>query len=268
MKSKSNALPIGVMDSGFGGLSILQEIMRLLPRERCIYFGDNKNCPYGNRTQEEIKELTFRITRYLLDRRCKLIVLACNTMTTTVIEDLRKAFRVPFVGIEPAIKVAARLTKTKNIGVLATKGTFVGEKYLKTKETIKNDVVIHTQIGTGLVEMVESGAITGIRLRNTLYNYLDAFMRSKVDQIVLGCTHYPFLIDYMKAYLGSTAGIINPAPAVARQVKVKCEELRLLNTGRKKPDYQLITSHGSFPITRFIPSINRYDYSILTDVTI
>lgn len=268
MKIKSNTLPIGVMDSGFGGLSILQEIMHLLPRERCIYFGDNKNCPYGNRTKQEIQDLTFRITRYLLDRRCKMIVLACNTMTTNVIEDLRKAFQVPFVGIEPAIKVAARLTKTGNIGVLATKGTFVGEKYLKTKETIKNDVVIHTQIGTGLVEMVESGAITSIRLRNTLYNYLDAFMRSKVDQIVLGCTHYPFLIDYMKAYLGSAAGIINPAPAVARQVKVKCEELCLLNPGRGKPSYQFITSHSSFPITKFIPSINRYDYSILTDVTI
>jgi glutamate racemase len=266
MKNEIRKNPIGIIDSGFGGLSIMKEVLKLLPHENIIYFGDNKNCPYGNKTVEEIRTLTSGIVEYLLRHTCKLIVVACNTMTTNAIEYLRGRYQAPFVGIEPAIKVAAKQTETKNIGVLATKGTFIGEKYQKTKETISNDITIHTQIGNGLVEMVESGDISSIRLRNTLYTYLDYFIQNRVDQIVLGCTHYPFLIDYMKEYVKDSIEIINPAPAVAKQVMNKLEELHLLNKEKKRPLLQFFTSNTIFPVNRFIPAIDRYAFTVATDV--
>lgn len=217
--SSSHTYPIGIFDSGLGGLSVWKEVAKQLPHESLLYYADSAHCPYGPRSADEIIELTSRITTYLLEQECKLIVVACNTATAAAIQHLRRQYPVPFVGMEPAVKPAALQTRSGHIGVLATAGTFKGKLYRETTQRYSDDVTVHIQVGKGLVELVEQGKLYSDETRQLLHTYLDPMLEAGVDQVVLGCTHYPFLSPLIEEIVGPDVTVIDPAPAVAKQVQ-------------------------------------------------
>ncbi|MDR3365986.1 MAG: glutamate racemase, partial [Prevotellaceae bacterium] len=185
---------IGVFDSGVGGLSVLQEIAALLPHERVCYVADAARCPYGSRPVDEVRGLSLGITKFLLEKNCKLIVVACNTATAAAIDELRSAFpHVLFVGMEPAVKPAAKQSKTRSVGILATAGTLQGRLFKQTKARYAAGVKLHVVAGAGLVELVEQGRENSPEALDLLRTYLQPMLDDNVDELVLGCTHYPFL---------------------------------------------------------------------------
>ncbi len=217
--SAENNRPIGVFDSGVGGLTVWRQIAALLPNESTLYVADSINCPYGPKSAREIETLATGITEFLLAEGAKAIVVACNTASAAALSALRAKFDVPFIGMEPAVKPAARATRTGHVGVLATTGTLRGELFHHTRETYANHVTVHTQVAHGLVDAVERGALSGAETDALLAEYLSPLVAARVDQIVLGCTHYPFLMPQMRRFLGDGITLIDPAEAVARQVR-------------------------------------------------
>ena len=219
----TNNNPIGLFDSGIGGTSIWKEIHQLLPNENTIYLADSKNAPYGQKTKEEIIHLSCKNTEFLLEQNCKLIVVACNTATTNAIKELRTKYKVPFIGIEPAIKPAALHSKTQKIGILATKGTLNSELFYKNVEQFQ-DIQILEQIGYGLVELIENGQINSKEMKELLQKYLSPMVQSNIDYLVLGCSHYPYLIPQIKKILPQNITIIDSGEAVAKQTKKILQE--------------------------------------------
>ena len=219
----TNNNPIGLFDSGIGGTSIWKEIHQLLPNENTIYLADSKNAPYGQKTKEEIIHLSCKNTDFLLEQNCKLIVVACNTATTNAIKELRTKYKVPFIGIEPAIKPAALHSKTQKIGILATKGTLNSELFYKNVEQFQ-DIQILEQIGYGLVELIENGKINSKEMNELLQKYLSPMVQSNIDYLVLGCSHYPYLIPQIKKILPQNITIIDSGEAVAKQTKKILQE--------------------------------------------
>lgn len=215
----TDSRPIGFFDSGVGGLSVWREVVRRLPHEATIYFADSAHCPYGPRPAAEVRALSAAITRFLLREGCKLIVVACNTASAAALESLRAGFDVPIVGMEPALKPAAEATQTGHVGVLATEGTFNGYLFKNTTERHASGVTVHVQVGEGLVEQVESGQLDTPETERLLRQYLEPLLAAKVDQIALGCTHYPLLLPLIERIVAGRAQTIDPAQAVARQVQ-------------------------------------------------
>lgn len=222
--------PIGLFDSGIGGTSIWKEVHNLLPNEDTIYLADSANAPYGLRPKQEIIDLSFKNTDFLLAQGCKLIVVACNTATTNAIKELRAAYNVPFIGIEPAIKPAAIHTKTNAVGILATKGTLSSELFNKTVSGFK-DVNVIEQVGHGLVELIEAGKLQSEEMRVLLEEYLHPMIEANIDYLVLGCSHYPYLIPQIRKILPAKVSIIDSGEAVARQTKNILHAQNLVNTG-------------------------------------
>lgn len=214
----TNNHPIGLFDSGIGGTSIWKEIHQLLPNEDTIYLADSKNAPYGQKSKEEIIHLSCKNTEYLLNQNCKLIVVACNTATTNAIKELRSKYDIPFIGIEPAIKTAATHSKTQNIGILATKGTLNSELFYKNVEKFQ-DIHIIEQIGFGLVDLIENGQINSTEINSLLKKYLKPMVEQNIDYLVLGCSHYPYLIPQIKKIIPKNIKIIDSGEAVALQTK-------------------------------------------------
>lgn len=215
---------IGIFDSGVGGLSVFREIRKVLPEQSYIYFSDNAHCPYGEKSREYITDRAREITRFLLGKGCEIIVVACNTATAAAIKTLREEFPVKFIGMEPAIKPAAHTTRTGVVGVLATAGTLKATKYIDTREKWAADVRIVEHIGQGFVELVERGAVSGPEAEATVSTSLMPLLEAGADTIVLGCTHYPFLIDTISKVAGEhfperPVTVIDPAPAVARHLQ-------------------------------------------------
>jgi len=209
---------IGIFDSGAGGLSVLKEIRKVLPSGHFIYFADNANCPYGEKSPAFIRERARIITQQLLDRGAQAVVVACNTATGAAIADLRARFDIPFIGMEPAVKPAALGTRSGVIGVLATAGTLKASKYLNTKGKYQDDVRIEEHVGEGFVRLVERGELDGPAVEHTVRASLQPLLDAGADTIVLGCTHYPFLRPVIERIAGPDVRIIDPAPAVARQL--------------------------------------------------
>jgi len=211
---------IGTMDSGSGGLSVFREIIKLLPGEDYIYFSDNANCPYGEKSPEFIIERCRTIVRDFLDRGADIIVIACNTATAAAIATLREEYpALPFVGMEPAVKPAAIGTKSGIIGVLATAGTLKASKYLKTRGKFEDEVKIVESVGHGFVELVEKGILDGPEAEATCRSSLQPLLDAGADTIVLGCTHYPFLRPVLERIAGPGVKVIDPAPAVAKRLQ-------------------------------------------------
>lgn len=213
-----NNNPIGLFDSGIGGTSIWKEIHDLLPNEDTIYLADSKNAPYGQKSKEEIIKLSIKNTEFLLNQNCKLIVVACNTATTNAIKELRAKYDVPFIGIEPAIKPAAVNSRKNIIGILATQGTINSELFQLTVEKFQETKIIE-QIGTGLVKLIENGQMNSKEMDILLHKYLQPMIAANIDYLVLGCSHYPFLIPQIKKILPKDIKIIDSGEAVARQTK-------------------------------------------------
>ncbi|MDA7809854.1 glutamate racemase [Flavobacteriaceae bacterium] len=214
-----NNSPIGIFDSGIGGITILNSIKNLLPNESIIYYSDNLNSPYGNKSKIEIEKLSFKNVEFLINKGCKIIVVACNTATTNSIKKLRANFNIPFIGIEPAIKPAAMKTKSGLIGVLATEGTLSSLLFGKTSSNHSLNVNIIEKNAEGLVELIEKGIFHGEKIEEILKKCLLPMIEQKIDHLVLGCTHYPILINTIKSIIPNTIKIIDNGEAVALQTK-------------------------------------------------
>ncbi|MBE7640708.1 glutamate racemase [Salegentibacter sp. BLCTC] len=215
----STTQPIGIFDSGVGGTSIWREVHELLPFEKTIYLADSKNAPYGEKPIEEIKDLSRKNTEKLLDMGAKIIIVACNTATTNAIKELRNEYSIPFIGIEPAIKPAALKSKSKTIGILATRGTLTSTLFSQTSDFYAKNINIVEVEGRGLVELIEAGELDSPQMRSLLLKLLEPFFVNKIDYLVLGCSHYPYLIPLLKELLPEDVIVIDSGEAVARQTK-------------------------------------------------
>ena len=219
--------PIGIFDSGVGGLSIFRAIREELPRERIIYIADQANVPYGKRTLENVRKLSEKITEFLIAEGSKIIVVACNTASAASLYYLRDVYPdVPFVGMEPAVKPAVEITRSGYVGVLATPATFQGTLYASVIERFANGVNVLQDTCPGLVEQIEAGYLDTYETRFILENTLKPMLEHGIDTVVLGCTHYPFVIPLIKEIVGTEVRVIDPAPAIARQT---CRVLHLAN---------------------------------------
>jgi len=229
--------PIGIFDSGVGGLSVWREIVRQLPHEDTIYFADQAHVPYGPRPQEQIRHFCDAITRFLIERGCKAVVVACNTASAAALKHLRETFpALPTIGMEPAVKPAALTTRTGVVGIMATPATFQGRLFKATAGRHASGVNLISQVCNGLAEQVEAGKLEGTETEAMLRGYLQPMLDAGADTIVLACTHYPFLLDPIRRIAGEHVNVIDPAPAIARYLHRVLEQHGLLgpagHTGR------------------------------------
>ncbi len=256
---ESNCHPIGIFDSGVGGLSVWREIARQLPQEDTIYFADQVHIPYGPRSLQEIRSFAETITHFLLARGCKLIVVACNAASAAALKHLRATFpAIPFVGMEPAVKPAAETTRTRVVGVLATPATFQGELFASVVERFANGVQLVKEVCPGLVQQVEAGRLATPDTLGMLDRFLRPIRAAQADTIVLACTHYPFVIDAIRQ-LAPGVNVIDPAPAIARQVDRVLNERGLSRTAEQVGRHLFLTSGdlGHFqPIGRLLVNVD------------
>jgi len=256
-----SSCPIGIFDSGVGGISIWKEICSLLPFEDTVYLADSKNAPYGPKTKQEIIDLSIKNTEYLLSKKCKLIVVACNTATTNAIKILRDNFTVPFIGIEPAIKPASLQTKTNTIGVLATKGTLGSSLFCKTSERFAKHIHVIEQEGDGIVELIEEGKLETEAMMQLLKHYIDPMIQNHIDHLVLGCTHYTYLIPLLKKILPDNVIVITSGPPLAKQVKTVLEREKLLRLSKSQPQHEFFTNGDTKVIKSILGFGNTVTYT-------
>ena len=220
--------PIGVFDSGVGGLSVLREIRAALPHENLVYVADSEHLPYGGKSVEYIERRSLAVGRFLLGRGAKAIVVACNTATAAAIAVLRAEFGVPVIGMEPGIKPAIALSKSRIVGVLATEGTLRSAKFRDLVGRTGEAVEVIAQACPGWVEQVERGELAGAATRVLVHRHLRPVLERGADTLVLGCTHYPFLGDLIADVAGPGVGVVETGAAVARQLRRSLEADRLL----------------------------------------
>ncbi len=248
--------PIGLFDSGIGGLSIYNEIKNSMPNESTIYIADNLNAPYGKKAESEIIQLSIKNTQKLVDLRCKLIIVACNTATTNAIEILRKKFNVPIVGIEPAIKPAMLETKSNNIGVLATEKTLSSNLFLQTSDRFSKGINIHEQIGFDLVKIIEENGINEELLIPKLREYIEPMLEKNIDHLVLGCTHYYYLMYLLKKILPNGVKILDSSRAVTKRVKNLLKDYNIDSNTSKTKNIFLCTGNDNV-IKKFLSSNDK-----------
>lgn len=228
---------IGLFDSGIGGTSIWKEIVQLMPYENTIYVADSANAPYGHKSKDEIIERCIQNTEFLLNKNSKIVVVACNTATTNAIDYLRAHYDIPFIGIEPAIKPAALLSKTGAIGILATKGTLSSQLFEKTASDHAQNVETIEQVGEGIVSLIEDGKLESEAMDNLLNRYIQPMLMKQIDHLVLGCTHYPYLIPQLQKIVGPQVTIIDSGRAVAKQTLTILQNNDLLNDSSAKVNH-------------------------------
>jgi len=248
----NSTAPIGIFDSGIGGITICNEIIRLLPSENVLYLADSTNAPYGEKSKEEILKLSIKNVDFLLKEGCKIIVVACNTATTNAIQTLRETYKVPFIGIEPAIKPAALNSQTNTVGVLATKGTLSSALFAKTSKKHLHKVTILERDGEGIVPLIENGKLESTQMQTLLTNYMQPMLDKNIDYLVLGCSHYPFLIPQLKKIVGNHVKIIDSGAAVAKQTKNILSEKKLLNNTTVLGKHQFITNVNPSVLKQFV----------------
>lgn len=256
-----NNNPIGIFDSGVGGTSIWKEIVKFLPNENTIYLADNKNAPYGKKSAEEIISLSIKNTELLISKGCKLIIIACNTATTNAITILRKNYNIPFVGIEPAIKPAALYSKSGAIGILATKGTLSSTFFEKTAKEYTQNIRTIKQNGEGLVSLIEKGKLNSNEMNELLTAYLTPMLNFNIDHLVLGCTHYPYLIPQIKKIVGDNVKIIDSGAAAAKQTKAVLSKNNLLSTSTKPSNHIFYTNAQATVLEQLIKEV-KVNYTI------
>lgn len=254
-KLTSNA-PIGIYDSGVGGLTIWRAVRAILPQEDLIYIADQAKVPYGDRTLEEVRGLAEGVTRFLMDQGAKLIVIACNTASAAGLKYLRDLFPdYSFVGMEPAVKPAAEQTLSGKVGVLATPSTFQGELYASVVERFAHDVQLYQATCPGLVQQIEKGCLTTPKTRQILEKALEPMLKDGVDTLVMGCTHFPFVIPLIREIAGEGVSVIDPAPAVARQVKRVLEDRGLLSERKSAGEKEFWTSGDAARMAVLLPKL-------------
>ena len=232
---------IGIMDSGVGGLSVFREILKILPDEKYIYFSDNAWCPYGEKTPEFIIDRVREIISVMINKGAEIIVIACNTATAAAAKQLREEFNTPIIGIEPAIKPAAKLSRSGVVGVLATAGTLGANKYHQSKSLHGENVRIVERVGEGFVELVENVDLDSKHAEDIVRRSLQPLLDEGADTIVLGCTHYPFLLETMRKIAGPEVMFLDPSAAVAKHLMDVIQQKNIgLHEG--EPDIELISS--------------------------
>jgi glutamate racemase len=247
--------PIGVFDSGVGGLSVLRAIRRQMPEESVVYFGDQAHIPYGPRPLQQVRDFSEAIVRFLLEKDAKQIVVACNAASAAALTYLRETFpAVGFVGMEPAIKPAAEHTRTGVVGVLATPATFQGALFASVVERFATGVELIKDTCPGLVQEIEAGNLAGPATRRILETALKPMLARNIDTVVLGCTHYPFVIDLIQDIAGEGVRVIDPAPAVARQAGRLLEASGLRNPGASGA-LRFFTSADAEPLEALLPRL-------------
>jgi len=265
MNSPSPQAPVGIFDSGIGGLSVLRAIRAQLPHEQLLYFADQGHVPYGPRDLAEVRQFSEEITRFLLAQGAKMIVVACNTASAAALHYLRETFpHTPFVGMEPAVKPAAEQTNSGVVGVLATPATFQGALYASVVERFASDVTVLQNTCDGLVDEIERGALDGEKARQILTDALDPMLTRGLDTVVLGCTHYPFVIPQIEAICGKDVKVIDPAPAVARQVQRRLASIHASATRKTPGNVHIYTSGDAEKLSALIPQLCQNSYPIQT----
>jgi glutamate racemase len=259
--------PIAIFDSGVGGLSVLRHIQAQLPHEPLLYLADQAHVPYGLRSPDEIRRFCEGITRFFLAEQAKLIVVACNKASAAALTHLRQRFpEVPFVGMEPAIKPAAVQTKSGKVGVLATGGTVESRRYADLMARFAQDIEVLADPCLGLVALIEAGQVSAPETEALLQICLTPMLAAGVDTLVLGCTHYPFVIPLIERIAGPAVAIIDPAPAVARQTGRVLQQYRLLSTGRQPGAMRFLTTGDKQRLTQFTDRLLDYQVEVETAV--
>ena len=252
----NNSRPIGIFDSGVGGISVLRAIREQMPEESVIYFGDQGHIPYGPRPMDQIRAFSETITKFLLSRGAKIIVVACNTASAAALKSLRQKFpATPFVGMEPAVKPAAEYTHTGKVGVLATPATFQGALYASVVERFANGVELFQNTCPGLVQQIEQGNLNGKETRQILEDALLPMLEKNIDTVVLGCTHYPFVIPLIQQVVGENVRVIDPAPAVAKQIGRLLEAKGLRNNSGLPGEVKFFTSGEPEDLQSILPML-------------
>ena len=254
--------PIGFFDSGVGGTSIWKEVVQLLPFENSIYLSDSRNAPYGEKPIQEIIALSKKNTEKLIAMGCKIVVVACNTATTNAIQILRDTYPIPIIGIEPAIKPAALKSKTKSIGILATKGTLSSELFHKTSELYSENIAITEVIGNGLVALIEEGKQNSEEIKISLRRLLKPMLDAKIDYLVLGCSHYPYLLPVLTGLLPEQVTIIDSGEAVARQTKKVLEDHELRSSNKEISKHLLYSNSNPAVLGNLINAENHSNWKV------
>ena len=251
---------IGIFDSGVGGLSVLRAVRAQSPQEDLLYLADQIHVPYGPRPLAEVRQFSQAITRFLLDQGAKLIVVACNTASAAALHSLRETFpEVPFVGMEPAVKPAAENTETGVVGVLATPATFQGELYASVVERFASGVMLLQNTCAGLVEQIEAGNLDGKETAIILERAIKPMLAANIDTIVLGCTHYPFVIPLIKEIAGPDVRVIDPAPAIARQVGRLLDWHDLRSPEQEPGRVTLLTTGAAEKLADFVKQVGLFE---------
>lgn len=227
--------PIGIFDSGLGGLTVLAEILKVLPDEELIYFGDTLRFPYGPKNKQDVRNFSFKIADFLCQQDVKVIVVACNTATASALNDLKQSYDIPVIGvIKPGARTAVSATENNRIGVIATEGTVASGAYEKAAKEIRQDIKVYSNPAPALVEYVEKGIFSGKGLEKTIDSYLSPLLGNGIDALILGCTHFPLIQDVIGKQAGKVI-VINSAVETAKDLKGILEEKGLLSSVRQSP---------------------------------
>ena len=256
MTTTNPQAPIGIFDSGVGGLSVLRSVTAQMPEESVLYVADQAHVPYGPRSLEQVRAFSEGITRFLIGRDAKIIVVACNSASAAALAHLRAVFpNVPFVGMEPAVKPAAEKTQTGVVGVLATPATFQGALFASVVERFASGVTLLQDTCPGLVERIEAGDLDGARTRAILRAALRPMLSQGIDTVVLACTHYPFVIPLIQEIVGGKVRVIDPAPAVARQALRLLEANGMRRAAGGRGHVEFFTSGDPSHLTRMLTTL-------------
>ena len=243
MKKDNNSAPIGVFDSGVGGLTVVKEIIKQLPNENIVYFGDTARVPYGTKSKDTIIKFSMQNARFLLKSDVKIIVVACNTSSSIGLPTLRLHFKVPIIGvIRPGAKEAIKQTKSKKIGVIGTKTTILSESYERELKYQDRSMKVVTQMCPLFVPLAEEGWVNNKVAMDIAALYLRPLKRSKIDTLILGCTHYPLLKNVIKKVMGPRVNLVDSAQRTAKEVKSLLIEKGILNNSTRKPRYDFYVS--------------------------
>lgn len=235
--------PIGVIDSGVGGLTVMHELMRQLPKEKLIYVGDTLRCPYGSRNAEEVKQFTFEMVHFLLEKDIKMIVVACNTATAFALEALQEALSIPVVGvIQPGARAAIKVTKNNDIGIIGTEGTVKSDAYADALHKIKNNVTVHSLACPSFVPMVEKGVLSGEEALENVSRTLQPLKDKRLDTLILGCTHYPLIENTIQTVMGEHVTLISSSEETARETSTILSVHELLNSKSGRRNHQFFTT--------------------------
>jgi glutamate racemase len=262
-------LPIGVFDSGVGGLTVVKEIMNQLPKEQIIYFGDTARVPYGSKSKETVTMYSRQIIRFLQTKDVKAIVIACNTASAFALETVKKEIEIPVVGVvKPGAKTAAHTTKNGNIGVIGTEGTIRSEIYNEFLSGVNSQLHVFGKACPLFVPLVEEGWVNDPITKEVANRYILELLDKDIDTLVLGCTHYPLLRDIIRDVVGETITLVNPAYETARSLREVLEENEILSTRRGTPEHTFFVSDGADKFRYFANTILPCEMVETKDVNI